>query len=285
MQKNLANDSYMWNVEDVAANPAPAPKSPAYSLNSVRNALRIIRLLQETEDVSVSEAAATLGLGMSTAHRLLSTLTQESFVIQSATTKRYMLGTVLTQTMSAQFVHDLVSLARTPLRRLVDTVGETGHLVIRAGRNVDFIHVEETSRIVRLTSRVGKSLPAHATSSGKAMLAHLSAMELRRLYPEEALPSLTPNTRTRLDELERELEMVRSRGYAVNVAESEDDVDGISAPILDPNGIALAAISLAGPSQRFSAAAMTRRPPGGGPAPVELVLETARELSTLLARA
>lgn len=273
----------MWNLERMTDPMESGSKPPAYSLSSVRNALRIIRYLQTNDEATVSEISAHLDLGMSTAHRLLSTLKHESFVIQSATSKRYMLGAVLAQSMTMQLAQDLVNLCRTPLRRLVDTVGETGHLVVRAGRNVDFIHVEESSRIVRLTSRVGKSLPAHATSSGKAILAHLSPTELRRIYADDALPSLTANTRTTLDELEHELAMVRARGYALNVAESEDDVDAVSAPILDRNGIPLAAISLAGPSQRFSVATMSHRGPGGR-APVELVVETAREISAQLAR-
>ena len=274
----------MRNDESVPVTPELGQRVPAYSLNSVRNALQIIRYLLENDGATVTDIATELGVAMSTAHRLLSTLKHESFVIQSPSTKRYMLGSVLSPSMPTQFVEDLVTIARDPLRRVVDAVGETGHIVVRNGRNVDFVLVEESSRIVRLTSRLGKSLPAHATSSGKAMLAYLSSSELHRLYPEETLPSLTSHTKTRRSDLEAELAEVRETGYALNKAESEDDVSAISAPILDRNGIPICAISLAGPSQRFPGVVMTR-PTSTGKAPAELVLQTANEIAKALVRA
>lgn len=259
-------------------------RPPAYTLSSVSNALRIVRRLLDGEDATITEISTDLGVAMSTAHRLLSTLRHESFVIQSPSTKRYMLGPVLSHTMPSQFVEDLVGIAQNPLRRLVDAIGETGHLVVRSGRNVDFVLVEESTRIVRLTSRIGKSLPAHATSSGKAMLAFLSLPEFRRLYPDDSLPSITQHTKTYRSDLENELEEVRRLGYAVNGAESEDDVSAISAPVLDANGIPIAAISIAGPSHRFPVTSFSQPTPIGK-APAQLVLQTAEQIATALARA
>ena len=77
------------------------------------------------------------------------------------------------------------------LEKLNLELGETVHLTMLDGVSVCFVDAIEGSKIVRTASRLGMSLPATTTASGKAMLADLSPAELDSLYPAEELVTLT----------------------------------------------------------------------------------------------
>jgi DNA-binding IclR family transcriptional regulator len=66
---------------------------------------------------------------------------------------------------------------------------------------------------------VGRTLPAHATALGKALLAELTHDEIDELMSHE-LRALTPNTVTTLEGLHAECAATRERGYAAEIEES-----------------------------------------------------------------
>jgi DNA-binding IclR family transcriptional regulator len=71
-------------------------------------------------------------------------------------------------------------------------------------------------------------MPAHCTSTGKAMLAELSTEQLHQLYPNEELPGLTARSIRSRSLLEKEIAAIRRRGYATSSEESEEGVSSIA---------------------------------------------------------
>ncbi len=104
-----------------------------------------------------------------------------------------------------------------------------------------------------MLARIGAAVPAHASAAGKAMLAHTPAARLGELLGAEPLRALTARTITGLAALERELEGVRARGYALDDEEHEAGVGCVAAPVVDHRERALAAISVSAPIQRIHA--------------------------------
>jgi DNA-binding IclR family transcriptional regulator len=84
---------------------------------------------------------------------------------------------------------------------------------------------------VRVASRLGRTMPAHCTSTGKVMLAQLAQPELHQLLPDEELVRITAQSIGSRTELEAELSAIRERGYAVNREESEEGVASVAVPI------------------------------------------------------
>ncbi len=72
-------------------------KAPRYPINSVDNALKLLLMFREQQVIRVSEASATLGVGRSTAHRLLAMLEFHGFIEQDADTKAYRSGPALAE--------------------------------------------------------------------------------------------------------------------------------------------------------------------------------------------
>nr|WP_275404133.1 IclR family transcriptional regulator C-terminal domain-containing protein [Pseudonocardia acidicola] len=119
---------------------------------------------------------------------------------------------------------------------------------------VRFIDAVESPRAVRVASRLGLSIPAHATSTGKAMLAQLTPDELHTLYPEEELEGLTERSIRSRSQLEEQLATVRRRGYATSTEESESGVSSVAVAFPYRGTPARIAFNAAVPASRMSAA-------------------------------
>jgi len=226
--------------------------APQYPIESVDNALRLLLLLGErTEEVRLTDVSAELGVASSTAHRILAMLIWRGFARQDPRTKTYGPGPTLTSVAFSIFRRmDLPRLAQPILEDLSSSMGETSHLGTLEGANVRFIAASEPAAAVRVASRLGREIPAYATSTGKAMLASLPAEQLGRLFPTDSLPAVTSHTVQSLADLEKELETVRRQGYSTNREESEDGVASVAVSVANSAGINLA-INLAAPVHRL----------------------------------
>lgn len=217
----------MENAGQVPA--VPGVPVPQYPIESVDNALKILLLLGERTELRLTDVADYLDVASSTAHRLLAMLQYRGFMRQDARTKVYRPGTALTAVaFSILQRFDVRQTLRPYLESLHAELAETVHLALLDGAAVRFVDAIESPQATRVSSRLGRSMPAHCTSSGKAMLSWLSAGELRRLYPDEALEGLTPHSLRTRSALERELDKVRRRGYATSNEESEDGVCSVA---------------------------------------------------------
>lgn len=209
--------------------PSIGGPAPQYPIESVDNALKILLLLGERSELRLTEVAHYLGVATSTAHRLLAMLHYRGFIRQAERGKAYVAGTALTGVaFSILQRFDVRDALRPFLERLNTELAETVHLGILDGTTVRFIDSIESPRAVRVASRLGQSMPAHCTSTGKAMLSQLSTDDLHRLYPEEELPGLTANSIRRRSELEHEVEVARRLGYATSQEESEEGVGSVA---------------------------------------------------------
>jgi DNA-binding IclR family transcriptional regulator len=207
----------------------PSGTRPQYPIESVDNALKILLLLGERSDLRLTEVADYLGVASSTAHRLLAMLQYRGFVRQERRSKAYLPGTALTGVaFSILQRFDVRQTLHPFLEELNKETTETVHIGVLDGATVRFIDAIESPRAVRVASRLGQSMPAHCTSSGKAMLAELSTEQLHQLYPNEELPGLTVRSIRSRTLLEKEMVAIRKRGYATSSEESEEGVSSIS---------------------------------------------------------
>ncbi|MGH3432393.1 MAG: IclR family transcriptional regulator, partial [Thermocrispum sp.] len=164
------------------ASAAGASAPPQYPIESVDNALRLLLLFEEEQQIRLTDVSRYLGVASSTAHRLLAILQYRGFVRQNPATRCYEPGPSLSSIAFFIMRHlDVRARARPTLERLNKEFGETVHLSRLEGTGVNFLDAIESIRAVRVGSRIGRALPAHCTSSGKAMLSVIDVYELNRL--------------------------------------------------------------------------------------------------------
>ena len=222
-------------------------------MGSAGNALLLLKLLCERGQLRVSEVAQELGVGGSTAHRLLAMLKYHGFAVQDGH-RAYRPGPSLALISSVSHVRpDLRVIARPHLERLSETVRETTHLMALVGNGARFLDGVEASQALRIGVRIGMLLPAHVTSGGKALLAELSFEALHALYPR-GIPITSDRGVQTLPELRRQLAVVRRCGYAKNMGESDRGVAALGACVRDESGRAVAAIAIGLPRSRADSA-------------------------------
>jgi DNA-binding IclR family transcriptional regulator len=239
-----------------AAEPLPPTPEygpvPQYPIDSIDNALRVLLLFGEQPMLRMTDVSRYLGVASSTAHRLLAMLQYRGFVRQDAATRGYLPGPQL-DGLAYQLLRrlDVRTIARPVLERLNTELQETIHLGRLDGTDVHFIESIESTRALRVGGRLGKSMPAHCTSTGKVLLAQLPQEELRRLYPEQKLVQLTPNSIGTRSALLKALATIRTQGWAGSSEESEEGV-GSLAVALHAAGPARLAVNASMPISRMT---------------------------------
>jgi IclR family transcriptional regulator, acetate operon repressor len=217
---------------------------PPYAIASVDSALLLATLLQQEGAMRVTDAAERLGVSVSTAHRLLGMLVYRDFAEQLPD-RRYGPGPLMQgQALPPEPVHRLRETALPHLRRLVDRIAETVNLMVLTGSDVRFLATVECDQILRVGDRTGRTLKAHLSSGGRAVLAGLTREELGAALaglPEDAV-----------GELQRELRAVRRRGFAINDQETERGLTAVGVAVPAAGGVKGAALSVAVPTVRFS---------------------------------
>ena len=220
--------------------------------SSVDNALRLLELIGERQVLRVADAAELLGVARSTAHRLLTALRRRGFVLQDRPNGAYRPGPVLNEIGLAAIGRiDIRRTARPVLEELREQTRETASLSVLEGRNIRFVDCVESPRSVRVGNRTGIVMPAHCTAGGKAILACLAPVELDRRYRDRELTTRTPASISDWAVLTRELEAVRTDGYALNGEEGESGISAVAVALRDVTGAPLAAIAVVAPSSRM----------------------------------
>ncbi|MEA4908897.1 MAG: IclR family transcriptional regulator [Chloroflexi bacterium] len=240
---------------------------------------RVIALLDcfsaEHPELGVREVARLVNLSSSTAGRLLAAMKENGILTQNPVTREYSMGPkVLTWASTYTSTLDVRAKAQPALRELYLKTLETVSLYILDGNERVCIERLESPRNVRTVVQVGGRLPLYAGSAGKVFLAFLSPQRRQEILSATALTPLTRYTIVDTDSLEKELKKIRKQGYAVSFGEWKLEAAGIGAPIFNINGEVVAAVTISGPSQRFTKASITEH----APEVVRVAAQISREL-------
>lgn len=230
------------------ARPAEAG-SPAQRIQAVDRAVALLKsVAASATPPTVLELARDCGINRSTAWRLLRTLEHHGLVDRDPITQRYTVGYGAVSVAAVVTDDALVRRVRPLLAKLADLTGESVTLAVAKRFNLVYVDQVDPPRVV-VPSWLGKPLPLHATSGGKAFLAWLRPDERDAILPRQ-LPRHTAHTITDRDVLEQELAEVRRVGYAICDREYEEFSSGASAVVLNTRQYPMAVINVWGPAPR-----------------------------------
>jgi IclR family transcriptional regulator, acetate operon repressor len=233
--------------------PAGARVARGDTVQSLTRALSLLNALaRHDQGLGLSEAAKETGLAISTAHRLLSTLSHENFVRFDPEGSVWMIG-VQTFIVGSAFLRarELTGIARPLMRELMERSGETVNLAVEEGGEAIYVAQIECRKTMRAIARPGGRAAMHCSGVGKALLAALPQEEADRIVALRGLPAATAKTITTAAGLRAELEAIARRGYAIDEEENAIGLRCVAAAIFDEHGKPVAAISLSGPTARI----------------------------------
>jgi IclR family KDG regulon transcriptional repressor len=223
------------------------------TIGSVIKAVEVLEELAKSEDgLGVTEISNRLNYGVSATYHLLNTLKQCNIIEQDKKTKKYRIGFELFRICGmAKRQNALASLAQPYLDKLREMVGETSNLVVLDGNEVIYIAQSESTKLLKLFTQLGAKVPFYCTGGGKAILSYQPKKVQDLVLNNTNFIKFTGNTLSDINELVRELDIIRQQGYAMDNEEREEGVTCIAAPVFDCYGEAIASISISGPTYRL----------------------------------
>ena len=223
------------------------------SVKPIRNAIRILELLGQEQGMGVTRISQLLHLPKSSVHDILSTLHNDGLVEKDCERNHYSLGLRLFELGNmARANLELRRISIPFLRSLNEDLDETVHLTILDGWEVLYVECFESAKQLRTYSVIGVRAPLHCTAVGKAILAFFTEKQVDQMIKAMGLARFTQNTITDRQRLDREMNIIRQQGYAVDDSEHEEGVRCIGAPIHNHEAQVMASISVSGPSQRMT---------------------------------
>lgn len=201
----------------------------------------------ETGDVSLplAELARRTGLPKPTVHRMALEMCRER-MLERLDDGSYQLGLRLFEIGERVQTPRTLSQAALPIMEdLREATRQRIHLAVLEGVDVVYVEILGANLLHHIGSRTGGRFPAHATGVGKAILAYSPAAVVQARI-EAGLPRLTPRTITTPGGLQRELQNIRTAGFAQDREESHVGVSCVAAPVFASDSKVRAALSITG---------------------------------------
>lgn len=225
----------------------------ASSVQSLDRALALLELIAQEDGLTLTELAQRAGVPPSTAHRILSTLEAHNYVLHEEERGLWLIG-VRAFEVGSSFLRNrkLAATGRAVMRELQQATGESVNLGIEDEDGIVFISQIESHQTLRAFHRPGSRGAIHASGIGKALLSTFTDDEVKRVLHKTGLEAFTDKTLVVPDRLFAELEVTRTRGWAIDDEERTPGMRCIAAPIYNEHGEAFAGLSISGPTVRVS---------------------------------
>ena len=208
---------------------------------------------QDHAELGVREIARITGLSTSTTGRLLLAMKERGILQQNSEAKTYSLGIRLLNWSGVYLASlDIRAVSMPIMTELQRLTQETISLYILDGTDRVCVERLESPQSVRIVARLGLRLPLYAGSAGKVILAFLPEEKQEKIITSVPLQPFTRHTITDKLILREELEKIMKQGFAYSHGEWIQDASGVAAPIYGPDRIVMGALTISGPSQRFT---------------------------------
>jgi DNA-binding IclR family transcriptional regulator len=216
-----------------------------YEVSALRKGIRLIELLCESEvPLGVTEISQQLEINKHMVFRMLATLVDEGWVIKEDDGPRYRMGLAPFRYASMPVARtDLVDASTIPMKSLWDDVGESIGLAVLDDDRVMYLLHHNGKRSISISGKVGHRYLVHCSAPGKLLVAHADEVLIDRIIAQ-GLPKQTAGTIVSESRFREELELVRERGYALDVEEYADGGMCYSAPVYDYSGKVAAALNI-----------------------------------------
>jgi IclR family KDG regulon transcriptional repressor len=224
-------------------------------MEEVKSAMRVMKILTLLLDhplgLTISRVSLLLSIPKSSTHELLHSMTQEQYLQQEG--NAYTLGIRVFEIGQSTIRNSaLIQFARPIMKSIGEELKESVHLATLAGTEVVYLSKMQFRKDIRLESIMGTRLPSYATGIGKAILSTMTNDEVSELFSEIVFKQFTPKTITCINNLHKNLDEIRVKGFAEDQEEYSKGIYCYAMPIKDMQNRTLGAISISMPGMPSS---------------------------------
>ena len=251
-------------------------KDSSYIIPNLDRALRVMELLSDhPQGLTMSEIADNLKIPKNSAFRITATMEHRGFLERNPNTKAYCLTNKMTSISYSTIAEkSLVESAWPSMQSLRDQCMETILFGTLIGHKGVVLEQAPGAHNFKFTVDIGTHFDLHTAAPGKAILAHVSAAECKKVVNKMTFEKFTERTITSAKQFTDHLKEVRSQGFGIDCDEEREGMRCIAAAVFNEKKYPVAAIWLTGPSSRI--------PKRDFPKLGKMVAETAAEISKKL---
>ncbi|WP_266082780.1 IclR family transcriptional regulator [Haladaptatus caseinilyticus] len=225
--------------------------SPSRPLKTIETAVDIVDTIQRREGADIQELAQEFSLAQSTIHGYVKTLENRGYLTYED--GAYHVGLeFLNKGGHARKRKREYDFIINKLEDLAERTGERVQFIVEENGRGYYIHTSIGENAVHVDAHIGKKIHLHASSAGKAILAHLPKERVHQILDRWGMPDYTQQTITNRDELLTELRSIRDTGYATSEQESITGLRAVGTPIQPHEDEPIGAISFSGPAHRLT---------------------------------
>ena len=218
-------------------------ESNTYTVPAVEKAITILNYLKNNQKMTQTQISKSLDLPKSSVFRILKTLENYSYVEENDN-GLYSLGSgMLDLINNSENNLDLVEIAIPYMKKLTNITGKTSKLANLQNNKATVIYRVNSDKEMGITTDIGSQFPLHAGAASKLLLAHISEVERNNII-SDSLEKYTPNTITDPSLLEKKLEEIKKKGYAIDNEEYIEGIRAIACPVSNHNSEVIAAVSI-----------------------------------------
>lgn len=223
------------------------------TFTSLEKAVDILDLFDlDKREFSAQEISETLNLPLSSVYKYIDFLVHRQLLRHKPNSKMYGLGFMITRlsyVLNKDF--NMADIVHPYLESLSQETLETAMVTIVVGDEAVCLDRVEPQRLVKLSLDPGRRLPLHTGSSSKILLAFQTETFVKTYLDNRRLEKLTDRTICDSTQLIADLDKIRNQGYSVSDSEVDIGARALSVPILDEKGVAVAGLTIAGPTERL----------------------------------
>jgi IclR family KDG regulon transcriptional repressor len=218
-----------------------------YTVPAVRKAFMIMEMMaSQNSGYSLSMVAKELNLPVSTTKVLLHSLRECGYLQRSEAGLFTLTTKLFTEGNKLMHQTQLYDVAFPEMQRLSRITDYSINLAIPDEVELIYVRIIQGRGDIQVQSHVGQRRAFHQAGTGKAMLAFFPEARVKEFANKSGLPPVTKRTITSYRLLAKELETIRSQGYAIDNEESGNNLWGVAAPIFNHEREIVAALGIAG---------------------------------------
>jgi DNA-binding IclR family transcriptional regulator len=208
-------------------------KKITYSAPSVKKAFKILHVISDASNgLGISDLSKQLKIGKSTVHGITSALEELGVLMRDPKGKKYNIGfTLLELKKKAYGKVKLRDMAKIPMEKLMEKIGETVFLGVLNGDHVTILDMVESHNEMKITSPPGTRIPLLAGAIGKIFLAQFEEKKAKEVIQKIGLVRFTSKSIVDQKKFLKEVEETKQRGYAIDDEEYMIGVRAIASPI------------------------------------------------------
>ena len=213
-------------------------------VEALARGLDIIRSFSEFNPLrTVSDLAAELKLARPTVHRIMLTLEELGYVVQTDN-GYYLSAKVIELGFGYIATRGFYGAAKTHMEKLAAQIDQAISLTELVDSDIIYIGRIEVPKVVAYNVALGQRLPAHSTSPGRLLLSGLDDAEIDRRLNMPSLSNVKPMITLSLDQLKTEISKIRAQGWAMTDQTMSLGYRAAAAPVYDATGMMVAAIGI-----------------------------------------